>query len=421
MYHQLKSDPNVTKVDLVRVHCYSKQSKVLGIQSVYMVQPTSGQQQEIATECAIVRLCSVETTTFEVELGDWIVDVDVVYRNGQEEELQRVASNGQALQNIRLTTKTGRVVTLGNSHATEAALPPLSTTQANRQVVSINAESCPHCGALHHVECSTDVVTIQAEEETARYDILRRPRYALHDRGHQHVLSKDAPITHARQILASSRLKCSRTFSDFAFYQRLCAQPNCVRVDLKTIHCHYKPNDAITGVSGVYESTFIDGTVLEHHSQEFDEYGKRLVKGQNRASLTLDLDSGEYLVDLQTRQEKGVLTVITNQRTVFLGRRKECMEWSANPSCTRIVALAGSRRSHVLSRISYITETRNWQIAKPLVTMRALVAQQRANALPICSKLLQQPFCHGVAIQKCIQEFPDDIFRQILSFVVPMK
>ncbi|CAB9520463.1 expressed unknown protein [Seminavis robusta] len=475
LYNQpLLVETKAVSIDLIRVHCFfsNKRSVVVGLQTVHTVGYDNGKLVQVASDCNAPK-AGVQCTTLELELGEYVVDVRVHYGNlirSTTDEHVRV------VKGITLTTQRGRVVTLGEQTPKKDSTPEGTTTLAEgdrKKVIALAARSTLHGRSNVASEVVFYTQPTQATEDEENKSPTKIPSFTMHDRSSQHRLSKDTPLVDAHEILQRGRALGS-SFSDLGFYQSLRGQQHQeqhpVKVELKQVQCYYRHKHSIVGVFGVYQSTFANGAKVESQSIDHDQQTKLWNRDPTVQLALLTLVPSEFAINLQVRQQKGVLTVVTNQRTVFLGSsEQEEIDWHNNSNKVynnnnndfhhRIVAVAGMRKAHQLSRISFVTESRNWEIAGPLITTRALVQQGRADnnnesqnnstagwrtktstwwlwnqrkrahakrreqqgqalSLSSSSRDHQQ---QRVLLERLIAEAPDDIFGEVVSFLVPIN
>lgn len=226
-------------------------------------------------------------------------------------------------------------------------------------------------------------------------------------------------------------------FNDLDFYQYLLTEKGCIRVDIAKVKCLHS-FEIMRGIQVVYRSTFSDSTTRETDAplhlmnRGYYTYEHSLYK-----TSVFELEEGEFLTDIWTRQDDEVVHAIqlsTNRRRADFGgyggkenpnwihieHWSNLCEWGLmamvpNPDAShRIIALTGAFLSGALHRIGHYSLKATWEKVGPLVLLRSLVHKQRAH------KIEDMPTNRE---QKVIQNFlihsNDDIFRQVTSYVIP--
>jgi len=292
---------------------------------------------------------------------------------------------------------------------------------------------------------------------------------ALHFNGQQHRLSSNnGHVREADVMLNTTTLRRSKqqgrrsqegsnvaAFSDWSFYQDLKKQQGCIHVELSQIHVEHS-SWFLTSLQATYKSTFVntddnDSTATttvetkapKHDFQRFSNPqqhdGMYNTQSTNltKSTLTLDLENKEYITNLSLRTVDKIsdrITFYTNLgRQVSFGSPDICgypqkyllPVYSSNgttatatsntlpppqnqESLRKVVALTGVT-AIMAEQIGCISESQHWHRVKPYVLMRALVEQRRAQPNITEEESMLQSF---------ILEANDDIFKQVLSFLV---
>ncbi|CAB9528921.1 expressed unknown protein [Seminavis robusta] len=354
LYQSLQNDKKVVSIDMTRVHCFTnKRSVMVGLQIVYAVGYCNGKLVEVASDCHNPQNMGIQRSTLELEVGEYVVNARVRYG------ILRSAAAGiqdRVVKGITLATQRGRVANLGGQPKKDI---PVMTQQAylgKKVIVLVTRKSSDDPKSLaSDVAFYTEPI---ADTENSAIAPLKRRTFTLHDRSGRHRLSQDTPLTDAQDRLqhccpAVPSKDCA--FGDLDFYQRLLLQRqqghHPVKVELKRIKCFYRHNHSIVGVFGVYRSAFANDKAVESQSIDYEQHANLWKHHHDVQLASMMLWPDEFAVDLQVRQERGVLTIVTSQRTVSLGssettKRMErpCYEdKKLGDFHHRVVALAGIR------------------------------------------------------------------------------
>jgi hypothetical protein len=245
-------------------------------------------------------------------------------------------------------------------------------------------------------------------------------------------------------------------FNDFAFYQSLKNKEKYTKVELKEVRCYH--NSFVLGLRAIYRCTFASGhgeTELCSAPVHIYDVGWYGTTGRVVAStLDIDVDGGEYLETVRTRQGDILdqLIFVTNRREVAfggLGGDGEQIGYGAIPrkGVNKVVAFAGMEWAGNFRRIGFYTEFMdNWDILKPLILAREHVKKQQQQqavkkqqsttieSAPLKSgviKPFQQQnktiksiqaeniFQEGTALEALVVGIDDDeVFGSVLSFLV---
>ena len=218
-----------------------------------------------------------------------------------------------------------------------------------------------------------------------------------------------------------------RGFSDLMYYQRLCAEPGCVKVCMSRVRCLH--NQYFMGLQVVYRSTFANEATREYACPErFFVSGYYAIEGGTRNFSTLDLEDEEFITGLRLNQGEILdgVTFVTNRREVHFGghggsRYEDSMMMSTRLNAFRIVAFTGSELG-VMHRIGYFAENISWETIRPLVMLRWLVERERASlslSIEECTK--EQLVVRTLVGADSSETLPDEIFRHVLWFLIDCK
>lgn len=226
-------------------------------------------------------------------------------------------------------------------------------------------------------------------------------------------------------------------FNDLELYQFLLSVKGCTRVDIVKVACLHS-FEIIRGMQVLYRSTFTDNTIRETVGPlHLMNQGYYTYEHAQYKTSVFELEAGEFLVDLWTRQGEEVVhavQLVTNRRRANFGGYggKESPHWNdiecwsnlrewglnayvPNPDAShRIVALAGSFLSGALHRIGHYSVKATWEKLGPLVMVRNLLHTNRAEAITNGTASREQD-----VIRSLLKDSNDDIFRQVSSFIIP--
>jgi len=236
------------------------------------------------------------------------------------------------------------------------------------------------------------------------------------------------------------------TFNDLPDYTRLRAEKGCIRVDLWRI-CFQFFSQRIVGLQSHYISSFEDGTTRKTVGTDHLTFYHRT----NNVPLhwieidvdSVELDRDEFITTIQphrTQHEGGNehtgelvgMSFLTNRRIVHIGSCEDNCDGydddrirnlslnKAPNSLPHIVALTGVTLNGQgsdgnIHEIGYYTENNAWTILGPLVMMRWLYEERRAEISKDGSKKRYQLTLHDLI------ELPDELFRNVLSFLIIAK
>jgi len=230
------------------------------------------------------------------------------------------------------------------------------------------------------------------------------------------------------------------TFNDLPFYLELRNQPGCVQVEPAQVIV--RRNNFILGIQSVYRCTWSDGTTTEREAP-FHDFETGPYAGNDCGTPTVEslaLASGEFLVDVQTRQGQilDALNFVSNRDTKYIGGYGGYddlpqRENHSDKSSREIVAFAGTYRG-VMHRIGYYVDyTKQTKVA--IVMLRRLCEQGRATQVQMESPfnwIMRRFFgcVHpGLQRDRIIQHLvayqlpdgearvPEEIFRKVLEYL----
>jgi hypothetical protein len=206
-------------------------------------------------------------------------------------------------------------------------------------------------------------------------------------------------------------------FSDLGYYQCLCAEPDCVSVQISRVRCLC--SRYFMGIEVVYRSTFTNGTTKESEApkRSFTAGYYSLLGGEPEAN-DLELEDDEFITGLHLNQGAIMdgVTFVTNRREVHFGGyggSTHDRTLSNNLDMFRIVAFTGTA-SGVMHRIGFFAEGIPWGAVRSVVMLRWLVEQNRAaprDAEVTQEQLVVRALVGGV--------LPNDIFEEVLKFLIP--
>lgn len=232
-----------------------------------------------------------------------------------------------------------------------------------------------------------------------------------------------------------------RTFNGIDFYQALCAEHQCIQVEIASFTVRH--NDFCHGVQATYRLTFTNGpTQRRKGPRNFSSSGFYANHGPTRTrNTTFKLHDGEYIRGLRLNQGEIVdgITFVTNRRELHCGGRggiqRDAMVYP-HPSKYRVVAFAGIFNG-VLAQVGYYAKSICWEIVRDYVMLRWLVDMDRASVidrsrtihLPERSRRIISTFgfrnhkpsqdqqLGNIAIRWLMTEAPIDVLQIVLSFL----
>jgi len=172
-----------------------------------------------------------------------------------------------------------------------------------------------------------------------------------------------------------------RYFNDFNFYDNLCRQDGCTRVDISSIRVRH--NHFCHGFQVQYRSTFENGSeCLTWSEPHFFSSGYYAFHSGRPEEASWVLAKDEYITGLQVQQGHIVdgITFITNHRQLHTGGYgggRVDMNLANTRAQYRIVAFAGTADG-VLHRIGYFAKPFAWSIIRHFVMLRWLKYRGRA-------------------------------------------
>mmetsp|Transcript_133986 Transcript_133986/g.199276 ORF Transcript_133986/g.199276 Transcript_133986/m.199276 type:complete len:512 (+) Transcript_133986:121-1656(+) len=217
-----------------------------------------------------------------------------------------------------------------------------------------------------------------------------------------------------------------RTFNYFALYKELSGQPGCKRVEISSIRVYHHKSLYIKGLEVTYMCSFADGrtTYVSGSQDRFKQRGGFFpfnLSHKRDEYSTIDLAAGEYITGLDVVQ--GVLisgmAVHTNYRKFHCGRAigdgRMLIETPTPRDSMRLVALAGTYcREGALQRVGHYSEaTGAWAILGPLITLRCLLHQGRAEAI---SNWKRNRTEEEAAVLKAM-DLPGGVYAHLLKYI----
>ncbi len=250
--------------------------------------------------------------------------------------------------------------------------------------------------------------------------------------------------------------------NDLGFYLKLCARRGCKRVSIRAINIYHN-HRFCTGIQVVYRVEWYSDQSKRRYTGSFvapgyvyeppldvddddeDDDDDDFIFTDSYEKYRLELDAGEYLVDIRPTQHTsnvdgiqrevvGRIEFVTNKRTVSYGcdaishyrtRPLLTRDWIEREDISspvditkKIVALVGTAeaQARALVHLGHISISLNWEIVGPIILLRDLVEKNRvyASTLHNGDRYLTDD---EAVTQTLIVDATEDIFRRVLSFL----
>ena len=224
----------------------------------------------------------------------------------------------------------------------------------------------------------------------------------------------------------------SQVFNDFDFYNSLCENEHCRKVEIASICVRQHNISFCHGFQVIYRSTFADGTTRRSTNgpENFFSGGNYGWHGGRADDTWIRLEDGEFIAGLRINQGEILdgITFVTNRREIHCGGRGGGFHTMGcrRPSM-RMVALTGTVNGvePLVAKVGYYAKSVGWEIVGPFILLRQLVNNKEERAAPIdytaVSIARRAKDKRSLRIQATINELialPDGVFQIVLQFLI---